>query len=185
MQHKLPIAACCGIHECAAQLFRRARVCAGGRVVFDGPAWNKCTISVISAARAHILCVMLESYEDMLKSACAAPAANVDVLEQLGALWGVEMILRNMGGVLQSGVLQPSEVCDPAFYCYDCFYQPKGYTEAKLLPRHCPIPLDPRLLSLRLAFVPSVQHTVLLHCDTCSCTNCDSLDRTADGLMDR
>lgn len=79
--------------------------------MFDGPAWNKCTVSVITASRAHILCLMLESYEAMLKSARAAPAANVAVLQQVGDLWGVETILKNMGGVLESGVLQPAEVC--------------------------------------------------------------------------
>jgi hypothetical protein len=80
-------------------------------VVFDGPAWNKCTVSVISAARAHIRCVMLQSYESMLKTAKGAPKENVEVLQRVGELWSVDMIMKNMGEVIQSGVLQPAEVC--------------------------------------------------------------------------
>jgi hypothetical protein len=96
------------------QWTRTASTCfAGGKLVFDGSAWNKCTVSVIAAARAHILYVMLEAYEEMLKSTRGAPAANVAVLQQIGELWGVDMIAKNMGGVLESGVLQPAEVCDP------------------------------------------------------------------------
>ena len=100
-------------------------------MVFDGPAWNKCTVCVISAARAHILCVMLKSYHTMLESATGAAAANVAVLKQIGELWGVEMILRNMGGVLESGALQPAEVRVPQLCFRDFLFH---------LPRMCCLP---------------------------------------------
>lgn len=53
---------------------------------------------------------MLESYEALLKSASGAPAANMAVLQQVGELWAVDVIIKNMGGVLESGVLKTTAV---------------------------------------------------------------------------
>lgn len=87
-------------------------------MVFDGPAWNKCTTSIIAAARAHTRCVMLDFYDSSVRSIqSTANASNVAVLAQLGDLWAVEALLSDMGGVLESRVLQPAEVCTPFHGC--------------------------------------------------------------------
>jgi hypothetical protein len=70
----------------------------------------------------------------MQNSAKGAPKENVEVLQHVGELWSVDMMMKNMGEVLQSGVLQPAEVCfaqhhhccihlaTPCVFCsvYDC-----------------------------------------------------------------
>jgi hypothetical protein len=91
---------------------------AGGQVVFDGAAWNGCTMAVIAAARAHVRCVMLEHYTSSVHGILhSAPQANVAVLQLLGDLWAVEALLADLGGVLESGILTVAEVRTAACTC--------------------------------------------------------------------
>eukprot|EP00892_Ulva_mutabilis_P004748 jgi/Ulvmu1/2645/UM014_0097.1 len=79
---------------------------AGGKMVFAGEAWNSSTTSLIAAARAHGLLVMLDDFLASCRSASVTMTpGTAKVLAQVGDLWAVDTLCQGMGDVLACGVL--------------------------------------------------------------------------------
>ncbi|KAK9824680.1 hypothetical protein WJX72_012328 [[Myrmecia] bisecta] len=84
----------------------------GGKLAFEGPAWNACTVDMIRLARAHSLLVLYSNFADSVKqlaSQGAVSAACVAALRKLVALYGLTSLLRELGDFLEDGYMSGSQ----------------------------------------------------------------------------
>lgn len=80
-------------------------------MVFEGAPWNSSATSLIAAARAHCLLVMLDDFLNSCRSAAASmSAASGRVLVQVGDLWAVDTLCQGMGDVLACGIIDITQV---------------------------------------------------------------------------
>lgn len=94
----------------AAQVLLRA---AGGRVAFDGDAWNASTVDLIRAAKAHIALYLHQNFVDCVEAAAGqrsitAPAAAA--LRAVVALHGVVLLVEASGDLLEAGYCSGRQV---------------------------------------------------------------------------
>jgi Acyl-CoA oxidase len=79
-------------------------------MVFDGQAWNSCTVPLIDAAKAHCACAMLNNFADVLQGLQGLEAAEVAVMLRLGVLWALHTMHSHLGQFLEAGSVPIEQV---------------------------------------------------------------------------
>ncbi|KAI8467455.1 MAG: acyl-CoA dehydrogenase/oxidase C-terminal [Monoraphidium minutum] len=88
------------------------RAAGGGRLVFEGPAWNGSTMALIAAARAHCELGLAQTFFDALQrwsdERALAPEA-LAVLSRLAALFALGRLELGMAALLEGGYLSGAQ----------------------------------------------------------------------------
>ena len=105
--HRDPCCASFCVQRCRRQLVQRNIVLAlaGNKLVFDGAAWNSCTVAAIAAARAFCHYHLLATFEDSLAEAKGLRGAERQALQACGSLWAANLMCEHLGDFMQCGAL--------------------------------------------------------------------------------
>lgn len=97
-------------HLCEAATARLLQSSPGGRVAFEGPAWNGNTVPLITAARAHCLLAVQDSFVAAVHSVEGGSVQAA--LETLARLYGLVLVEQGAADLLEAGYIDGTQGID-------------------------------------------------------------------------